>query len=414
MLRKLTRSVLTKAEYYQNDILATRSKTFHRIELPLPSIKHEPGAKQVKKVSLVSIPIIEFEEKTNPYQEARDEFSPDTIFVQEKPMDYISSHRKINLKIIRNTLDSYTAAQNIEPDYPKPTFPEEVYLNAVQLKLLKQLPQGALVPDDSKMSPDKILKDIVSDLQNYVFSTFSEYPYITDVIMQSVIEAETTVLGDMPEQLLRMQVANTLSLQDLHDIKERCFKEVMQSYKDDPNHLVYSREVVYRHFSDIFSYPRDYYMTSLLKEACKDTDGVLAFIGAPHIFPVQKLWQTKTSFRKACEIPARLASDTVETLIEKHALMDALLETQVWNEYYTLNPFPYLGQLDEIKENLPFFKAYFLKMSIKFKEEAADKVPMPEELSNKFDEYSRLNLEGEQQENALNISEFIDKNIKRY
>jgi hypothetical protein len=133
-------------------------------------------------------------------------------------------------------------------------------------------------------------------------------------------------------------------------------------YAEHPSHMISVSEVVSRHFSHVFSYPRDYYMTSLLKEAAKDTAGLIAFVGAPHFYPLMKLWSSNTSFTEACKVPERQPSDSAETLIEKHAILDFLFETEIWDEPYILNAFPYLGQLDEIQKDLPYFKAYFLKM----------------------------------------------------
>lgn len=51
-------------------------------------------------------------------------------------------------------------------------------------------------------------------------------------------------------------------------------------------------------------------------------------------------------------IPERKSIISDENLIEKHALLDSLLEKRPWGEKYIHNPFPYLiDDITKVSEN---------------------------------------------------------------
>lgn len=68
-------------------------------------------------------------------------------------------------------------------------------------------------------------------------------------------------------------------------------------------------------------------------------------MGVPHLQPIKHYWVDPPlgiNYSEASRIPPRRPGETDENLIEKHALLDVLLETHTWAEPYLSNPFPYI------------------------------------------------------------------------
>ncbi len=86
-------------------------------------------------------------------------------------------------------------------------------------------------------------------------------------------------------------------------------------------------------------------MTALLKESFQSSISMVSFIGTHHVNPIKSYWvpaPNGINFTEATRIPDRKPEETDEDLIEKHALLDSLLEKKPWGESYINNPFPYL------------------------------------------------------------------------
>lgn len=68
-------------------------------------------------------------------------------------------------------------------------------------------------------------------------------------------------------------------------------------------------------------------------------------VGIHQYVPIQQYWEGPPhgiNFEEATRIPKRIVGERDEELIEKHALLDALLEKRAWGEKFIVNPFPYL------------------------------------------------------------------------
>lgn len=86
-------------------------------------------------------------------------------------------------------------------------------------------------------------------------------------------------------------------------------------------------------------------MTGLLKSVFQAAEVVNAYVGIPHLQPIKHYWVDPPlgiNYSEATRIPPRRPGETDENLIEKHALLDVLLETHTWAEPYLSNPFPYV------------------------------------------------------------------------
>jgi len=88
-------------------------------------------------------------------------------------------------------------------------------------------------------------------------------------------------------------------------------------------------------------------MTAMLKEAFQAATSVAAYVGIHHYVPIQNYWEPAPygiNFTEASRIPTRIHGERDEDLLEKHALLDSMLEKRVWGENYVVNPFPYIEQ----------------------------------------------------------------------
>ena len=83
----------------------------------------------------------------------------------------------------------------------------------------------------------------------------------------------------------------------------------------------------------------------MLKRAFTGAQNIAAFVGVHHTKPIQNYWLPPPdgiNYTEASRIPDRLPGETDQQLIEKHAIMEVMLETTIWAEPYLSNPFPYL------------------------------------------------------------------------
>jgi len=86
-------------------------------------------------------------------------------------------------------------------------------------------------------------------------------------------------------------------------------------------------------------------MTAMLKESFQAATSIVAFVGLNSFVPIKEYWEGAPygiNFTEATRIPDRIRGESDEDLIEKHAMMDALLEKRAWGERYIVNAFPYL------------------------------------------------------------------------
>ncbi len=70
-------------------------------------------------------------------------------------------------------------------------------------------------------------------------------------------------------------------------------------------------------------------------------------VGLHHLNPIKSYWvppPNGINLTEATRIPERGFEETDEHLIEKHALLDSLLEERPWGEKFIHNPFPYLTE----------------------------------------------------------------------
>lgn len=220
-----------------------------------------------------------------------------------------------------------------------------------------------------------ILRDnlIKSINKNIIGNDVSPYNLINQALYESLMGKHKVLLSEMPEILYRQILANGLSLDELKDIYK-----FIASCVEKLEEPISFREAAYNFMPHIFQSPRDLYLTALLKEALQACTSITGFVGGHHIYPIKSYWvppPNGINFSEATRIPDRISNETDEDLIEKHALLDSLLEKRPWGAKYIHNPFPYLtdditrvGDA-QISNFIKCFGFYYSKYE-KFKKEA--------------------------------------------
>jgi hypothetical protein len=187
------------------------------------------------------------------------------------------------------------------------------------------------------------LPDMIKAIQKHVMGppdSHSEYKIINEALYKAVAGKHKVLLGEMPEILYRRRIATEFSLEELQDILKYLLEELKKT--GDPFSL---REAAVQYLPHIFQAPKDLYYTAMLKESFQAAQNISAFVGAAHINPIQDLWippPDGINFTRATSVKDRKGKETDEQVIEKHALLDVLLELRPWGKSYVTNPFSYL------------------------------------------------------------------------
>ena len=179
----------------------------------------------------------------------------------------------------------------------------------------------------------------------------------------------TTVLGGFPKLLKRMAIGNSLPLSGVRDMFASCCDEHAKVRKTQPN--ISLADIATVGYPEIFYASENIYMILFLKElALQNGSNVKAFVGIDYVDPIADNWESDelltVSFAEVLGIPARVETDTADALLEKHAILDVLLEENAWNSPYLKNPFPYLTDeenndstiLDLKKKYFVYYKKY--------------------------------------------------------
>lgn len=299
-----------------------------------------------------------------------------------EPMPYITRQRFLSHKCALNGLEDYDIKGVENLNDPSPVSWEEAIVsplildmsNANQTHNKIDYTKGFFTYSSpnlqQKSTHDNLTDKFVQSITDYVIcDKWSPYHEINNILYLGVMGKQKVLLGDMPELLLRRIIGNTISIWEARDI----FKSVLKQIKDSEGELNI-RDASLMFYSHIFLAPKDLYMTAMLKDVLKACYSVLAFVGHPHLVPIQKYWTPPpqgVNYKLATTIPKRILNETDEDLIEKQAIFDVMLETRIWADKYITNPFPYIeeditkipqGDLEQFKKtfyiNLKKYEAF--------------------------------------------------------
>lgn len=197
--------------------------------------------------------------------------------------------------------------------------------------------------DPVKGGKEHLLEPFVKTVNNHIVGRdISPYNIMNQTLYQALMGKQKVLLGEMPEILYRRILANSLTLTELKDI----FKFSMQKIEQMKEPISF-KETAENIFPHVFNLPKDLYETAMLKEAFQAATSIVAFVGIHQYVPIQQYWEGAPygiNFTEATRIPERMQGEKDEELIEKHALLDSLLEKRAWGESYIVNPFPYITE----------------------------------------------------------------------
>jgi hypothetical protein len=342
------------------------------------------------------------------FQRALTRNHPDLVFLQLPPENFMARQRFLSQKSALKGVEDYDpkALPSINPETPLSW--EELVVNPVildmimenktyeEINLRKSLltysyPEHSDKGDGGIALRDKYIASVTSQI---IGKQFSEFNAINQALYQALLGKHKVMLGEIPETLYRQILANNLSLDQLKDIFKFCLD--MSSQLSTPVSL---REAAHNFLPHIFQAPKDLYMTALIKETFQAATCLVGFIGRHHIEPIQKSWIAPPhgiNMTEATRIPERDIQETDQETIEKHALLDSLLEKRPWGQKYIHNPFPYLFEdITKLKDEdvaklVQSFRFFYEKYQL-FKKEAQEKHRIPDYQDRRLKLFENLN-----------------------
>ena len=329
------------------------------------------------------------------FMRAMERNHPDLVFLQMAPENFLVRQRFLSQKSALKKVEDYDP-KSIPYLNPQTPFSwEELVVNPAVFDMILEnkvyseidLKQSMLTYSFPALSDKKnggmILRDkyITAITEQIVGKQFSDFAMINKALYQSLMGKHKVMLTEMPEILFRQIIANNLSLDQLKDI----FKFAVESTSQLTT-PVSLREAAFNFLPHVFQSPKDLYMTALLKESFQAATCIVGFVGKHHVDPVRRSWIPPPhgiNLTEATRIPERDFRETNEEILEKHALLDSLLEKRPWGQSYIHNPFPYLFE-DITKESetgvsklVETFRFYYQKYEL-FKKEMQFKWEIPD------------------------------------
>jgi hypothetical protein len=161
---------------------------------------------------------------------------PDLVFLQIDPSAYIARQRFLGHKCALNGVEDYDIRDTRAIDPLSPHSWEECVVSNVVLDMVdrnENVDQVRLTEGISTYSYPEVhggnvdatrdrFTSIIS--QHIINRKYSPYYLMNRILYTALMNKHKVLLGDMPEPLLRMQLGNTLDLQELRDI----FKYVLK------------------------------------------------------------------------------------------------------------------------------------------------------------------------------------------
>lgn len=281
---------------------------------------------------------------------------PDLTVLQINPQNFISRQRFMAHKCALKEIEDYDVKGLDDLNPSTPLTWEECVVNLVTLDMLDgnsmdadtDLKRGistysynglAHETEGGKAIMEKFVRSIN---KNIIGRDISPYNIINQSLYQALMGKQKVLLTDMPDILYRRILANSLSLTELKDMMRYLMQKIEEL--EEPISFKEAGELFFPH---IFNLPKDLYMTAILKESFQAATSMVAMVGAQHFVPIQQYWEPVPygiNYSEAIRIPTRMIGERDEDLIEKHALLDSVLEKRVWGEDYVINAFPYIEE----------------------------------------------------------------------
>jgi hypothetical protein len=385
MLRGLRRGfkVMNREEYRENYRISTLARKVDTYEMP---DLLGPDGKPLEGDSTVILSAVpeaaqKFTDYTSdPFYKVLSEHKPDIIYLQFNPMPYIARQRYASYQLAMKGDEDYSKKSIYAFDNPIPLSWDECVVNLITLDCIRKNVSHTELDLTSSLAtysypthqPFEVTKNLTQPFieaiaKHVTGGDLSKYHYINNLLYLGLMGKSKVLLGDMPEQLLRIQLGNTIPLSTVKEMYDFILEKLSEHYRKHPDVLMTMEEMTMYYFPHIFQMPRDLYLTAMIKETAPATSTTAVFVGAPHFIPIQRYWVGPpggVNYTQATHIPPKIPNETPEMLIEKQVLFDLLLDTKVWGQKYITNPFQYItdSALDIPQKDYQHFKDFFHKM----------------------------------------------------
>ena len=390
--------VMNRDEYRENQRLAVLTKVVDHLEMPDMLAPDGGPLKREETVVLHSVPELPqhfASREFDPHFITMQEYKPEIIFIQYNPMTYLARQRYVTHQLAMREVDEFNKKAMYAIDNPTPLTWDECIVNLVtldmvrlnktndQLDLSKSLATYSYSTIQAHEDHLKLTEPFVKAITDHVVGKeLSRYHYINNLIYTAIMGKSKVLLGDMPEQLLRLQLGNNLPLDTVKDIFTFVVEKLNFHYTQNPTLPLSMEDITLLYFPHIFHLPRDLYLTAMLKEAMPAATTTSVFVGAPHFVPIQRYWvgpPAGVNYTQATHIPPPIPHETVEMQVEKQALFDLLLDTKVWAQHYITNPFPYVAEsIADLKPgDVKYLAGHFKKMTMKYVKMRDEKLLVP-------------------------------------
>ena len=414
MLRRLVRrgfKVMNRDEYRENQRLAVLTKVIDRLEMPDLLAPDGGPLKREETVVLHSVPELpipythrDFDAHFMTLQNDK----PEILFLQFNPMTYLARQRYVTHQLAMREVDEFNKKAVYAVDNPMPLTWDECVVNLItldmvrlnktndQLDLTKSLATYSYPTLQSHEDHLKLTEPFIQAITEHIAGKeLSRYHYINNLLYAAIMSKSKVVLGDMPEQLLRLQLGNSLPLDTVKDIFSFVVEKLNFHYSQNPTLPLSMEDITLLYFPHIFSMPRDLYLTAMIKEVMPAASTTSVFVGAPHFVPIQRYWvgpPAGVNYTQATHVPPPIPHETVEMQVEKQALFDLLLDTKVWAQHYITNPFQYVTEsLADLKTgDIKYLANHFKKMTMKYVKMRDEKLIMPPGLLRSGEEAKKI------------------------
>ena len=291
----------------------------------------------LSKVRLNAVPIPNFTSDTDPI--TTDSLHANAIFLQLDPLLCIHKVRNLARKMVNQETDEVKITNLTE------CIPRALAECTVTVQNLEILAQGDHFVQGKSIfnlkSPDLMTDEILNALEEHAYRGENRWYYLNVGLFPAIMTRKPVILGDIPEILHRYIVGNSVSVQEMRDMFAHVISVLSHHYKHSAE-LLTPGDALNDLYPHVFSPPRDRYVTAMMRWSEKVHGSVSAWVGVQHAEPVTELWATTPSLSEAITIPSPIPTETDSDLLEKHAILEVLLGSEVWQQPYLHTPGPYL------------------------------------------------------------------------
>jgi hypothetical protein len=258
----------------------------------------------------------------------------DLVAIQYDPMNTIAKFRHLGQRFVSTQPGISQAKEAFEFEVPVVTLWEECQASLAIQNFLQKLP----------VSQTDQIKSIYT---NVIGNQFIRYPYINSSVVLSAINSQEPVLIDVPEPLLRINIANSCSIEQIRAIYHSVINSLQSYYSKSPQECITGYDIANDLHPEIFQSPRNVFAVSFLQHLASDHN-LIAVVSPSTFIALSDLWEKPINFKQLNVPKDKIVGDTHHTLIEKHVILDVIMNTKTWNVQYLKNRFVYLDKSDNI------------------------------------------------------------------